>query len=78
MRYVIRYDSHSTVNGVRVGRVYVRSVGDVSPGAFSYTKDPAEASTFERDEAVGLLHRHTWNDAVIVAEGSARERGVLD
>jgi hypothetical protein len=65
MTYLISHESGNTVNGVPVGRVYVRRVADEIPGypldVFSYTKDPALASTWPTEaDADAECGRRSW------------------
>ena len=64
--YVIRYRYPGTTNGVPVGDVYALDVGTLSPGSWSYTKDPLTATAFPNDEdARAEVARHSWPDATV-------------
>lgn len=72
--YIIRYRYPGTVNGRRVGRVYVlRCDGPgFAPGTFSYTKDPREATGWATEpEANDVLNRTYWPVAEIMRRDEA-------
>jgi hypothetical protein len=68
MTWVIRYHSRSTVNGEPVGIVYALDIGHLAPGAWSYKKEPAEATQFDsRHEAESIIQQiGHWPEAEAV------------
>jgi hypothetical protein len=66
-RYVIRYRSASVTNGYPVGVVYALDVSDFAGrGAWSYVKDPREATIFPTEEAAerAMAGNH-WPEATV-------------
>lgn len=71
MKTVIRYTNDGTINGKIVGDVYVLDVAEAVASypprwAFTYTKNPEEASHFTPTEAADLLAAHgSWGGYVV-------------
>jgi hypothetical protein len=67
MKYAIRYDSRSTVNGEPVGQVYALDIDHISPGCWSHSKTAEKATQFNSwDDADRVVQRHRWHGAQIV------------
>ena len=68
-RFAISYHSNSTVNGEPVGRVFAQDIGRISPGCWSYSKDPREATLFsDWDSAFRESQKHRfWSYMQVVA-----------
>lgn len=65
--FAIQYESRSTVNGEPVGTVYAVDISHLSPGAWSYTKDPERATLFKGSElAERVIAQHLWHAATVV------------
>lgn len=60
--YLIRYRYPGTTNGKPVGDVYVQAISaSISPGSFSYCKEPEHATRWPDQDAAELeLARRTW------------------
>lgn len=71
--FVIRYRYPGTVNGRPVGYVYALNCSYLSPGVWSYAKDPEDASMWHtREEAEAELAGHRWWPEAAVVEVKAR------
>jgi hypothetical protein len=64
-RYVIRYRYPGTANGSPVGIVYALDIAHLSGrGAWSYVKDPREATMFDSEEAAErVIDGKHWPEA---------------
>lgn len=75
-RYVIRYEYPGTVNGEPVGTIYARECGWVSPGSWSYRRDPHEATQFPTlEEALHVMRDKSWPLAEVVEIDGAGMEG---
>ena len=71
--FLIKYTYPGTVNGERVGEVYVQRF-DVGRNIFSYTKDPAEATRWSTEEGALLVCMgRAWPGATPVPIEQAKE-----
>lgn len=71
-RYAIQYQYPGTVNGEAVGLVYAQDIGRLSPGCWSYTKTPSEATLFaDYNSAFTERGKHGWPDSSVVAVEAA-------
>lgn len=65
-RWVIEYDYPGTVQDKPVGFVFALNINQISPGAWSYTKDPNEATAFTTEEdARAEATKHAWPRATV-------------
>jgi hypothetical protein len=72
-KFVIRYRYPGTLNHRPVGVVYAEDISYISPGSWSYSKDPQEATKFDSEEdAERAMRNKNWPEATVVRLSQAK------